>query len=98
VAPRCVFASHREHPSFLEVDKVYPVTIDLVATSDVLLVGHRLRVEISSSNFPRFDRNLNTRESPEQGTHAVPAKNTIYHDAAHPSALVVSVVPPETSR
>ena len=69
------------------------ITIDLAATSNVFKKGHRLRLEISSSNFPRFDRNLNTAEQPGAGHRFVAAHNAIYHDAGHPSALVVSVVP-----
>jgi putative CocE/NonD family hydrolase len=79
--------------AFMEPGKIYRATVDLAATSNVFLAGHRMRVEISSSNFPRFDRNLNTEESPELGTRRVKATNTIHHDAAHPSALVASVVP-----
>jgi len=95
---RMRFRESREHPSLLEPGKVYEVTIDLAATSDVLFVGHSLRVDVSSSDFPRFDRNLSSQESPELGTRGTTARNTIYHDAAHPSALVVSVVPPEKPR
>ena len=89
---RMRFRESRERPSWLEPGKVYEVTIDLVATSDVILVGHRLRVDVSSSDFPRFDRNLNGKQSPEDGARGQRANNSIYHDAAHPSALVVSVV------
>jgi predicted acyl esterase len=53
-----------------------------------------LRLEVSSSNFPRFDRNLNTGEPAGSGEHFAPATNTIYHDAEHPSVLVLPVVPP----
>jgi predicted acyl esterase len=62
------------------------------ATSNVFLAGHKLRLEISSSNFPRFDRNLNTGEDQAHSTRVVKAKNVIYHDSAHPSALIVPVV------
>jgi predicted acyl esterase len=57
------------------------------------LPGHRIRVEISSSNFPRFDRNMNTgRELGTDGPHdAIRAEQEIHHDAAHPSALVLPV-------
>jgi hypothetical protein len=51
-----------------------------------------LRLEVSSSNFPRFDRNLNTGDAQSTGEKFVPATNTIYHDGEHPSALVVPVV------
>jgi predicted acyl esterase len=56
-------------------------------------VGHKLRLEVSSSNFPRFDRNLNTGEEPAHAARIVKATNMIYHDKAHPSALVVPIVP-----
>jgi predicted acyl esterase len=72
---------------------VYKVTVDLWSTSNVFLKGHALRLEISSSNFPRFDRNLNTSEQPESGQHFVPATNVIFHDRRHPSALILPVAP-----
>jgi predicted acyl esterase len=55
--------------------------------------GHRIRLEISSSNFPRFDRNLNTGKSVATSAKLVIATNTILHDATHPSALTLPVVP-----
>lgn len=83
----------REQPSLIEPGKVYRVTIDLAGTSDVFLAGHRMRVEISSSNFPRFDRNFNVEELPERATKGKKATNRVYHDAEHPSAVIVSLVP-----
>jgi predicted acyl esterase len=59
----------------------------------VFFKGHRIRVEISSSNFPRFDRNLNTGKSAAAGAAFVKAANTVLHDGAHPSALLLPVVP-----
>jgi uncharacterized protein len=79
--------------SFLTPGQVYKVKLDMWPTSNVFLAGHRLRVDVSSSNFPRWDRNLNTTQSPESGTHWVKATNVIYHDAAHPSSLNLSVMP-----
>ena len=73
--------------------EIYKLTIDLWATSNVFKAGHRLRLEVSSSNFPRFDRNLNTGELAAGSTRMVKATNTIYHDREHPSALVLPVVP-----
>jgi putative CocE/NonD family hydrolase len=73
--------------------KVYHYTIDLWATSNVFLKGHRIRVEVSSSNFPRFDRNLNTGKSAAADATFVKAANTVLHDSNHPSALVLPVVP-----
>jgi uncharacterized protein len=71
----------------------HKITINLWSTSNVFLAGHRARVEISSSNFPRFDRNLNTGEDPETGKRMVKATNVIYHDREHPSALILPIVP-----
>ena len=80
-------------PAFMNPGQTYKLTIDMWATSNVFRKGHKLRVEISSSNFPRFDRNLNTGEDSASGRKSVSAKNTILHDAEHPSALIVPVVP-----
>jgi uncharacterized protein len=74
-------------------DAVYPLTIDLWATSNAFKAGHRIRLEISSSNFPRFDRNLNTGESAASSAKSKTATNAIFHDAEHPSALYLPVVP-----
>ena len=52
-----------------------------------------MRLEIASSNFPRFDRNLNTGEDQGRATRMVKATNTILHEAKHPSALVLPVIP-----
>jgi putative CocE/NonD family hydrolase len=71
--------------------------IDLWSTSNVFLKGHRIRVEVSSSNFPRFDRNLNTGKGASDSSTIVKATNTIYHDASHPSALMLPVVPRQGS-
>lgn len=77
----------------LEPGKVYSMAIDLWATSNVFRSGHRIRLEVSSSNFPRFDRNLNTGEPAASSAKWATATNTIVHDAAHPSALLLPVVP-----
>jgi hypothetical protein len=72
---------------------IYQYKIDLWSTSNVFLKGHRIRVEVSSSNFPRFDRNLNTGKDSATDATILKATNTVYHDAAHPSALLLPVVP-----
>lgn len=79
--------------TFMTPGQTYKVNVDMWATSNVFLAGHRLRVDVSSSDFPLWDRNLNTTESPERGTHWVKATNVIYHDAEHPSSLNLSVMP-----
>jgi len=68
-------------------------TIDLWATSHVFLPGHRIRVEISSSNFPRFDRNLNTGEDQATATRMQTAQQTIFHDQHYPSHITLPVIP-----
>jgi uncharacterized protein len=90
---RARYRDSRTKPELLVPGKVYPIDIDLWATSNVFLAGHTLRLEISSSNFPRFDRNLNLGEPSATAKNSVPATNSILHDAAHPSALILSVVP-----
>lgn len=77
----------------IEPGRVYEYDIDLWATSNVFLAGHRIRLAISSSNFPRFNRNLNTGEAAMGATRMLKATQKIYHDAAHPSALVLPVIP-----
>ncbi len=73
--------------------QVYEYGIDLWATSNVFKAGHRIRLYVSSSNFPRFDRNLNTGEPTLGSTRMVKARQKIYHDAAHPSAIELPVIP-----
>jgi putative CocE/NonD family hydrolase len=82
-----------EAPELAKPGKIYRVTVDLWATSSVFLAGHRLRLEVSSSNFPRFDRNLNTGETQATATRLEKARNIIYHDTEHPSALILPVIP-----
>jgi putative CocE/NonD family hydrolase len=77
----------------IEPGKIYEYDIDLWATSNVFKAGHRIRLAISSSNFPRFDRNLNTGEPALGATRMVKAQQKLYHDTAHPSALVLPVIP-----
>jgi hypothetical protein len=90
---RMRYRESRTRPSLLTPGKVYEFTIDLWATSHVFLPGHRLRVEISSSNFPRFDRNLNTGEDQATGTHFQSARQTVFHDQRYPSHILLPVIP-----
>jgi uncharacterized protein len=89
---RARYRESMEAPSPIVPGKIYEYKIDLWSTSNVFLKGHRIRLEISSSNFPRFDRNLNTGKSAAESSTFVKATNTILHDSAHPSALVLPVV------
>jgi len=83
----------RERSDLLEPGRIETYAIDLWATSNVFKAGHRLRLYVSSSNFPRFDRNPNSGEPAAGAARLVTAHQTVYHDAAHPSALVLPVVP-----
>ncbi len=88
-------ARYREswtEPSLIEPGKVYPYHIDLWATSNCFLKGHRIRVQVSSSSFPRFDRNTNA--GGEGGPQNIEvAEQTIYHDQEYPSHLILPVIP-----
>ncbi len=90
---RARYRVSEETPELMNPGEVYKLTIDLWSTSNVFLTGHKLRLEIESSNFPRFDRNLNNGLSPETSTKPITATNAVYHDKAHPSALILPVVP-----
>ena len=80
-------------PKPIVPSKIYEYKIELWSTSNVFLKGHSIRLEVSSSNFPRFDRNLNTGKDASTDSVFVKATNTILHDSTHPSALVLPVVP-----
>ena len=80
-------------PQLLESGKAYRYTIDLWATSNVFKAGHRIRVEISSSNFPRFDRNTNTGNTIAEDTEFKPALQTVLHNAQHSSHISLPLVP-----
>ena len=73
--------------------QIYKYTIDLWATANVFKAGHRIRLYISSSNFPRFNRNLNTGEDITGTSRSLKAHQTIYHDRDHSSVLILPVIP-----
>ena len=90
---RARYRDSTESASFIEPGRAYRYTIDLWATSNVFKAGHRIRVEISSSNFPRFDRNPNTGGAVATEATLKPALQTVFHDSQHPSHVTLSVVP-----
>jgi len=95
---RARYRDSREKPELMNPGQVYKLTIDMWATSNVFKKGHVLRLEVSSSNFPRFDRNLNNGavryvKSSEAPSTFVSATNVVLHDVEHPSALVLPIVP-----
>ncbi len=79
-------------PVMMENGKVYKVTLQPLTTSNYFQPGHRLRIEVSSSNFPRFDRNLNTGGNNYDETQGVVAHNLVHHSAQYPSTITVTVV------
>jgi putative CocE/NonD family hydrolase len=90
---RMRYRDSQEKPQLMNPDQAYKISVDLSATSNVFKKGHILRLEVSSSNFPRFDRNLNTGADQATNRDFVSATNTILHDAEHPSALLAPVIP-----
>jgi putative CocE/NonD family hydrolase len=90
---RARFRDSYEDPTLIEPGKVYKYEIDLWETSNLFRAGHRIRVEISSSNFPRFDRNLNTGQTPGLDAEMVTAHQTIFHNSQYPSYLLLPVIP-----
>jgi hypothetical protein len=91
---RARYRESLERPEPLAPGERYEVTVDLGVTANVFLPGHRIRLEVSSSNFPRFDRNTNTGGdiAGESAAGAVPATNEVWHGPACPSRLVLPVI------
>ncbi len=79
--------------ALLEPNMPTELTIDIGVTSNLFKAGHRIRLEVSSSNFPRFDRNPNTGGPFGEESRLLPADQTIFHDAQRPSRLTLPVVP-----
>jgi len=77
---------------FLEPGEIVPVSILLPPTSNLFAKGHRIRLDVSSSNFPRLDRNPNTGEPTGRHTHMVKAEQAVYADPEHPSHVTLPVV------
>jgi uncharacterized protein len=90
---RTRFRESLEDPGLIEPGRVYTYRISLWETSNVFRVGHRIRLEVSSSNFPRFNRNLNTGEELATGTRLALAEQAVLHTRAYPSHLLLPVIP-----
>jgi predicted acyl esterase len=90
---RARFRQGPDLPKAIEPGKIYRYEIDLWFTSNEFQPGHRIGVAISSSNFPRFDRNLNTGGDNEQDPRFVTADQTVFHNAEYSSHLILPVVP-----
>jgi hypothetical protein len=87
------YRATRDHAVLLEPGRVYPFTIAPFPTANVFKKGHRIRVDISSSNFPRFDANPNTGEPLGKNRRVISADNTVWHDAVRPSHIVLPLAP-----
>ena len=90
---RARYRNPRQPAELIAPGDIIEYTIDLWATSNLFKKGHRIRVEISSSNFPRFDRNMNTGAPIGSDVEFQPALQTIYHTSEYPSRLTLPVVP-----
>jgi putative CocE/NonD family hydrolase len=88
---RARYRKSREKARLLRPGKVYRFDLDLWPTAWRFAAGHRLRVAVTSSNFPRFDRNLNTGLNPAIAGEMAVAVNMVYHDRKHPSRLVLPI-------
>ena len=90
---RARYRNSLEHAELMKPGQIYPISIEMYPTAMIFQKGHRIRVDISSSNFPRFDVNPNTGEPLNDSRRSATAVNTIYHDEEHPSQIVLPIVP-----
>jgi putative CocE/NonD family hydrolase len=90
---RARYRNSMSEPELLTPGEVTEFEIDLVATGNAFQPGHRIRVEIASSNFPRFDRNPNTGEQPGRSDKVVSALQTVHHSNEYPSRIILPVIP-----
>jgi hypothetical protein len=81
-----------DEPRFMEPGATYEIELSPLSTSNWFAPGHRIRIEVSSSNFPRFTRNLNTGGKGWDETEGVPARNLIHHSAEYPSHIRLPIV------
>jgi hypothetical protein len=87
------FRASFDDPQPMQPDTVYELHVPLGNLSHVVAAGHRIRLHVTSSNFPRWDRNTNTGEPIDKATRIRVAEQTLFHDAPRPSRLVLPVVP-----
>ena len=92
---RARYRNRPERQEFMRPGDIYEITVTPFPTANVFRKGHRIRVDISSSNFPRFDVNPNTGEALGLSRRTARADNTIHHDRSRPSHIVIPIVPAE---
>ena len=90
---RARYRNSWEHPSPLTPGEAVEIAIEAFPTSNLFKRGHRIRVDISSSNFPHFDVNPNTGEPEGTGLTRQIARNSVFVDAARPSRVILPIVP-----
>jgi putative CocE/NonD family hydrolase len=90
---RLRYRNSLEKPELARPGEVYRITVDAGVISNLFLKGHRIRIEVSSSNFPRFDRNPNTGGLVADAPRLFKANQIVFHDAAHPSCVTMMVMP-----
>jgi len=90
---RLRYRSSLEQPQLTKVGEVYRIAIDAGVTSNVFLAGHRIRLEVSSSNFPRFDRNPNTGRAIADDVELRTARQTVYQGGQYSSHVLLPVIP-----
>ncbi len=90
---RARYRNSQTTPTLIEPGRVYEYEIDLGVTSNAFLPGHRIRLEVSSSNFPRFDRNPNTGNEFGKDAQMISADQTVYHNQERPTHLLLPVIP-----
>jgi putative CocE/NonD family hydrolase len=82
-----------EKPSLMSPGRIYSIKVEAFPTSNLFARGHRIRVDVSSSNFPRFDVNPNTGEPEGRATHTRVAMNRVYMDRPRPSHVILPIIP-----
>jgi uncharacterized protein len=90
---RARYRNSETHPTLIQPGRIYKYTIRIWPTANLFKAGHRIRLEISSSNFPMYDRNPNTGHRFAEDAALKVARQTVYHDAAHASRILVPIAP-----
>jgi len=93
-ARRMRYRDNLSVPVWMEEGEVYEIELDMHASSNYFAEGHRIRIEVSSSNFPRFDRNLNTGGNNYDETEWVVANQIVHHSSEYPSHVILPIVRP----
>jgi putative CocE/NonD family hydrolase len=90
---RLRYRASLNNPIFVKRNTHYEINVDAGVTSYVFAAGHKIRLEVSSSNFPRFDRNLNSTRPNALETKLVKAHQTVFHEERYHSAVILPVIP-----